>query len=238
MIRKIQKAEATVIQYGATWVEADAYLREMMTTAAPGGGESIYCPPFDHPDIWSGNATLITELLTDLACEPPKAIIASVGGGGMFCGLQLGLIKNGLPNVPVIAVETHGADSLSQSLLAGKNTTIPGITSIATSLGARRVADKTLELAQYPNVRSIVVDDAQAARACVRFAEEERGLVEAACGASLSVCYEGILKKALPELKREDKVVVIVCGGSNISLSMLEGYRKVYGEPEVDIVAA
>jgi len=135
-------------------------------------------------------------------------------------------------------VETHGADSLSQSLLAGKSTTLSGITSIATSLGARRVADKTFELAQHPNVRSIAVEDAQAARACVRFAEEERALVEAACGASLSVCYEGILKKILPELKKEDKVVVIVCGGSNISLGMLEGYRTAYGEPEVDVVTA
>ena len=210
----------------------------MMATATPGGGEDIYCPPFDHPDIWAGNAILITEILTDLAGEAPKAIIASVGGGGLFCGLQLGLIKNGLPHVPIIAVETYGADSLAQSLLAGKNTTLPGITSIATSLGASRVADTTLELAQHPNIHSVVVEDAQAARACVRFAEEERGLVEAACGASLSVCYEGILKKALPELKREDKVVVIVCGGSNISLNMLEEYRKVYGGPEVDAVRA
>jgi len=147
-------------------------------------------------------------------------------------------MANRLPHVPVIAVETRGADSLSQSLHAGRNTTLLEITSIATSLGARRVADKAFELAQRPNVRSVVVEDAQAGRACVRFAEEERMLVEAACGASLSVCYEGILRKVLPELRKEDKVVVIVCGGNNISLSMLEEYRKVYGAPEVDRMAA
>lgn len=75
------------------------------------------------------------------------------------------------------------------------------------------------------------MEDGQAARACIRFAEEERGIVEAACGASLAVCYEGIIRMALPDLKKEDKVVVVVCGGSNISLGMLEAYRETYGGP-------
>ena len=58
--------------------------------------------------------------------------------------------------------------------------------------------------------------DGAAARACVRFAEEERMLVEAACGASLAAVYEAGLRKMMPELTRESKVVVVVCGGNFI----------------------
>ncbi|KAF8477014.1 pyridoxal-phosphate dependent enzyme [Kalaharituber pfeilii] len=231
MINKIRKAGGEVVQQGESWAEADEYLREMMKKEARDGAVGVYCPPFDHPDVWEGNSTLITELLHDLSGAPPAAIIASVGGGGLFCGLQLGLQKHSLSHVPLIAVETQGAASLNTSLVAGANTALPAITSIAISLGARKVADKCFELAQRENVRSIVLEDAQAARACVRFAEEERCMVEAACGASLAVCYEGVLRKVVKGLSKEDTVVVVVCGGSNISLEMLEGYRKTYGDP-------
>ena len=158
--------------------------------------------------------------------EPPAAIIASVGGGGLFIGLQMGLERHGLSHVPVLAVETEGAASLANALKLGENLFFPKITSIATSLGARKVADKCFELGQRPNVRSVVLTDAQAALACVQLANDERLIVEAACGVSVACCYEGIIKQTLPHLRKDDKVVVIVCGGSNVNLSMLVSYPQ------------
>ena len=70
-------------------------------------------------------------------------------------------------------------------------------------------------------MRSVVLTDAQAAMGCVRFADEERILVEAACGISLAAVYGGYVRKLLPGVRKEDRVVVVVCGGSNVSLEML-----------------
>ena len=36
----------------------------------------------------------------------PDAVVLSVGGGGLLCGVIEGLHRNGLGRVPVIAVET------------------------------------------------------------------------------------------------------------------------------------
>lgn len=226
MVGKIARAGAEqVLVRGKSWVDADRYVRQLVAEDKDG----YYCAPFDHPDVWEGNATLVGEVLDDMHGEVPDAMVASVGGGGLLVGLQLGLERRGLEGrTRMVAVETRGAESLNASLREGRLVTLEEITSIATSLGARTVAEKAFEVGTWDNVISRVVSDGAAARACVRFAEEERMLVEAACGASLAAVYELGLGKMMPELTRESVVVIVVCGGSNVNLELLEKYRREY----------
>lgn len=58
-------------------------------------------------------------------------------------------------------------------------------------------------------------------------------LVEAAAGAGLSLCYTQIIRDILPSLSQESDVVVLVTGGSDISLEQLDEYRKKYMNPPV-----
>jgi L-serine/L-threonine ammonia-lyase len=51
-------------------------------------------------------------------------------------------------------------------------------------------------------------------------------LVEAACGATLALVYSSLLQAAVPGLKPESRVVLVVCGGSNIDMRLLAQYRK------------
>ena len=173
-----------------------------------------------------GNSTVVDEVLTQLPPgPPPAAFIASIGGGGLYLGLQAGLDRHHLPDTPILAVEPTGAASLAYALSAGSNIPFPKITSIATSLGVGKVADRAFEMAsERGNVCSIVLTDAQAAMGCVRFADEERILVEAACGISLAAVYGGWVRKCLPGIRKTDRVVVIVCGGSNVSLDILVSF--------------
>lgn len=66
----------------------------------------------------------------------PEAIVLSVGGGGLLSWAIEGLHRNDCQNIPVIAVQTEGTDSLAKSVLAGHRIELPAITSIATTLGA------------------------------------------------------------------------------------------------------
>ncbi|WVQ84465.1 hypothetical protein IAT38_006617 [Cryptococcus sp. DSM 104549] len=225
MIDKIRLAGATdVIQIGQTWFDADQHLRNVVLANDPHG---VYVPPFDHPDLWEGVATMVGEVEEQLG-SLPDAIVCSVGGGSLITGLNEGLVKaNAGGRTKVFAVETFGAESLHESVKAGTLVTLPGITSIATSLGAIRVAAKALEYALQPHVESVVVSDKEAVNACVNFANDERLLVEPACGATLAMVYGGKLKEAM-ELKPESNVVLVVCGGSNVSLDLLATYRELY----------
>lgn len=230
MITKIRTAGATaVIQRGATWVEADTYLREEILAKDPNG---VYVPPFDHQDVWAGAETIVDEIELQIQGGKPDAMVCSVGGGGLFCGVVMGLEKRWGDGVDVLALETKGAESLAKSLEKRKLVTLPGITSIATSLGATRVAAKAFELGQKPNVRSVVLDDAEAAMGCWRLADDERLLVEPACGVSVAVCYDGRLKALLPRLTATSKVVIVLCGGSDVTLERLVEYRARYGYVE------
>lgn len=212
-----------VLQEGASWYECDHYLRETIIPRAREAGEiPVYVPPFDAPEIWDGHATLVDETITQMRPEgKPDAIVCSVGGGGLFCGIIRGLEKAGLDNTPVLAVETEGCHSLALSLEKGELSTLPAITSIATTLGARTVAPQAYAYAQRPPVKSVVLPDKAAMEGCVRFADDERIMVEAACGVSMALCYGNRLKDYLPHITEKSKVVVVVCGGSNITAEML-----------------
>ncbi len=236
MIEKLRLAGAEdVIQHGASWREADTHLREIIKTMP----EARYIPPFDHPEIWSGAATMIGEIESQLEEEwnvdgssgkssaAADVVVCSVGGGGLLCGLAQGLDDSPISSgkTRIIAVETEGAGSLNASVKAGHLVTLDGITSIATSLGATRVCDKAFEYGQRDTVHSVLVTDKQAMEACLRFADEERMLVEAACGASLAVIYQNMLEPIILGLNPESRVVIIVCGGSNISMELMMGYQ-------------
>lgn len=224
MISKLRAAGAgDVIQVGASWVEADTHLRETVIPEAAARGEiPVYVHPFDSQDVWDGHATIIPEILDQLPSDsPPDAVVCSVGGGGLFSGIMQGLDAAGHSNARVLAVETEGAHSLALSLEQGSLSTLPAITSIATSLGARTVASQAYTYAQRNCVSSIVLKDAHAKEGCVRFANDERIIVEPACGVSLALCYKGKLKEYLPDLNEKSKVVIVVCGGSNVSAELL-----------------
>ncbi len=251
MVEKLRTAGASnVIQEGETWAEADKYLREVLMAEAKqsdeGGETAVYVPPFDAQDIWDGNSTVVEEILEQLkeaekhykiakdestpsAPVLPDVIICSVGGGGLLNGICQGIDKAGLSSqVKVIAMETLGADSLSQSIKKKELITLPGITSIATHLGARRVSAKAFENGLRDMVVSDVAPDAAAVEVCRRIADEQRLLVEPACGVCLVPIYDGSLSRLVPGLRPESNVVVVMCGGSAISLEILADFVERY----------
>ena len=215
-----------VIQHGANIAEAQEYIQQTLLPRDPNG---VFVPPFDHPDIWEGNATTMREITEQLGGRP-DVVICSVGGGGLLNGIMQVIDENNWnDDIEVLAMETDGADSLNKSLQAGHLITLPRITSQATSLGVVRVSQKTFDYARRPNVTSIVLSDAEAARGCCLLAEHERMMVELTVGVNVPVCYGGFLQRVLGSRKtldRSRKVVIVVCGGNDICIDMLVAWRN------------
>lgn len=207
--KRIEDEGAAVVVHGKVWDEAHACALKM--AAQPG---AVYIPPFDHPTLWRGHASMIDEMVRQ--CPKPDAVILSVGGGGLLCGVLEGLHNNHWEDVPVVAVETTGAASFHSAVAAGRLVTLEKIDSIATSLGAKTVAAKTLEWIKLHEIRPVVVSDASAVHACLQFADDYRILVEPACAVSLSVLYES--HEVLMDAKT---VAVIVCGGIGIDTAKI-----------------
>ncbi|MFZ3286317.1 MAG: pyridoxal-phosphate dependent enzyme [Telluria sp.] len=214
----IRREQAELIVHGASFQEANALARSMV------GASDAFIHPFDDPLLWQGHATMIDEVAR--AGLKPDAVLLSVGGGGLLCGVLEGLRRNGWVGVPVVAVETEGADSLSQALKANARVELARITSIATSLGARQVSEQAFNWSLQRPVRSSVVSDQAAVAACLRFMDDQRVVVEPACGAALAVAYDAV--SALPEFRT---VLAIVCGGVTASVEQLRKWSAQSAPP-------
>ena len=129
--RAILNEGAVLHVHGASWNEAHAFALGMLRP------EDRYIHPFDDALLWEGHATLVDEVVA--AGVKPDAVVLSVGGGGLLCGVVAGLQRHGLHHATVYAVEPDGADSYAQALLAGKPVEIPRSTTLAVSLSARKV---------------------------------------------------------------------------------------------------
>jgi L-serine/L-threonine ammonia-lyase len=205
---------AAVVVHGSVWDEAHEHA--LALARAQG---AVYVNPFDDPLLWAGHASLIDEVVR--AGVVFDAVFTSVGGGGLLAGIVEGLRRHGLHHVPVIAAETEGAASYAAALAAGEPVTLPAITSIATSLGARRVMPHVVALAREHPIESVLVSDAQAVRACARLADTARVLVEPACGAALAALLDRPARTA-----RFMAPLVEVCGGMGVTPARLAQWER------------
>jgi L-serine/L-threonine ammonia-lyase len=204
---------AQVKVHGASWKEAHEMAQSLKRD------DNVLLHPFDDPLLWRGHATMIDEVVA--SGLKPDVVVLSVGGGGLLCGVAEGLLRNGLSSVPILAIETVGADSLSQAVKAGHVVELPKITSIATSLGARAVCARAFDLTRQQRIHSIVVSDKAAVDASLKFLDDHRILVEPACGAALAAIYE---RSSLLESYRS--ALVIVCGGVGVTVNNLETWAQ------------
>ena len=201
----MKKDNAEIIVHGTSWLEANALAQSIKTD------ETAFIHPFDDELLWRGHSTMIDEV--SVTGFKPDLIILSVGGGGLLAGVIKGLINNNWEDIPIMAVETYGAASFNKSLKNGKTVELEKITSLATSLGAKRVSEGAFQLALTHNIKSELISDLDTLLACEKFLSDHNILVEPACGAALSPIY-----KKIEKLTAFSKILVVVCGGSTTSI--------------------
>ena len=175
--------------------------------------------PFDDERVIAGQGTVGLEILED--CPQVTDIFASIGGGGLAAGVAIGTRTPSSASSPrVFGVETHGADAMAQALAAGQPVELPAITSIAKTLGAPAVTERTLKLVQdYLESVTVVTDD-EAIRELKYIAERLKVICEPA-----SSCNLAAAEKLKHKFSPDSHVVIILCGG-NFSLDTLIDYEK------------
>lgn len=211
---RIRKTGAEVIVHGKVWDEANQRAKALSQDA-----DTEYVPAFDHPVLWEGHSTLIDEVLED--CPQVDALVTSVGGGGLLAGLLTGLIRHHRIDCRIITCETRGAASFAAAVEAGHPVRLPRIDTVATSLGAVKVAAWPVQhILDFPH-ECVVLSDDEAIMGVVRYANDLRQLVEPACGVSLAVAYLDH-----PAIAEAHDVVIVVCGGVSISAQLVAGWAR------------
>jgi threonine dehydratase len=172
--------------------------------------------PFDDPLVIAGQGTVGLEILED--CPQVTDVFSSIGGGGLASGVAIA-VKSKNPSAKVWGVETKGADAMALAIEAGEPVTI-AITSIAKTLGAPAVTERTLKLVQE-NLESVtVVTDEEAVTALDFLAGRLKVMPEPA-----SSCNLAAAEKLKGNFTPDSHVVIILCGG-NVSIADICGYPR------------
>lgn len=229
IIEKLKTFGAEVVVHGKHWGEADEYLRTDLIKSLDDRIYPVYCHPFDNPLVWEGHGQMIDEIVDQLLPEElkrVKGVAVSAGGGGLYNGVVYGLEKHGL-DAPVLVLETDTTPSFQKAVEAGKLVKLDKIVTLATSLGAPLISQKSLDNYHSHKTFVEVLSDLDAAKGTIDFHDKFGHTVEPACGVTLSAVFDHseLLQKFAP-LEPEDIVILIVCGGWGVSPATLEEYRE------------
>lgn len=191
-------------------------------------------PPYDHPDIIAGQGTLALELIEQVrglrdtrAPENPHpgplpegeggildAIIAPIGGGGMFSGVCI--TAHGVdPQIKIIAAEPAGADDAARSLAQNKLLPQDHPNTIADGL-LTGMSELTWSIVRQHVHRVITVSEPQIISAMRLVWERMKILIEPSAAVPVAVLLSDEFK-ALPGLQR----VGVVLSGGNVDLDKL-----------------
>jgi threonine dehydratase len=206
-IARTRRAGAQVVLY-----DRDAEDREAIACDLCGERGALFVPPYDHPDIITGQGTAGLELHEYAATINVQlgAVLVPASGGGLVSGTALAL-KHLSPECAVYSVEPEGFDDYARSLNSGRrerNTRLSG--SICDALLIGQPGEVTFALSQSLLSGGVVVSDDEA-RAAMRFAFEELKLVVEPGGAvALAALLSGRFRRP------DSGAVGVVLSGGNI----------------------
>ena len=168
-------------------------------------------PPFDHPAIIAGQATVGREIMED---APDAArVYVPVGGGGLLAGVA-SAVKQARGATRVVGVEPVGAACMGSSLAAGRPLTLEATASVADGLLPVRPGDLTFAVARTRVDEMVTVEDAAIERTVAWLCGHAKLAVEpsgaAACAAALAADHDPPAGPA-----------VAVISGGNVALPAL-----------------
>jgi threonine dehydratase len=171
-------------------------------------------PPFDHPDIVAGQATVALEIVEQL--PEVETVVVPVGGGGLISGIVAGLAA-AQSTAHVWGVEPIGAPKLHRSLAAGEVVRLDRTSSIADGLitlnvGSIPFAELTR---QRERIRGVALVEDDSIRAAVQFLWRTCHLaVEPSGAATTAALLDGLVPRS--------RTTVLVVSGGNVDPSLLE----------------
>ncbi|GAA4736533.1 threonine ammonia-lyase [Amnibacterium soli] len=208
----LPKLEATR-DYGAT-VELVGDVVDESLAAAKRWAEqtgAVFIPPFDHPDVIAGQATVGLEILEDV--PDVQTIVVPVGGGGLIAGV-VSAVKQLAPHVRVIGVQAENAAAFPSSLAAGEVRTVRTTPTIADGIAVGTPGRITFEIVRDLVDEVVTVTDDETASALLVLLERAKLVVEPAGAVGVAALLSGLV----PDPGR----TVAVLSGGNIDPLMME----------------
>lgn len=197
-----------VLLFGANFDEAKAKALELSQEL-----NMTFIHPFDAPAVIAGQGTIGMELVqqrSDL-----DRIFVPVGGGGLIAGIAV-LVKQLLPNIKVIGVESKDSACLYHALKAGKPIDLDRVGLFADGIAVKRIGDETFRICQQYVDEVVLVDNDEICAALKDIFENVRAVAEPSGATSLAG-----LKKYVKANNIEDENLACILSGANLNFHTL-----------------
>jgi threonine dehydratase len=173
-----------------------------------------FIPPYDHPDVITGQGTIGLEILEELS---PAAVFVPIGGGGLISGIAVA-IKKSDPSVLIIGVEPEIENDAYLSFKKGHLFKDGGKShTIADAVKIPSLGQLTYPLIQKYVDDIITVNEEQIAKATISCNESVHLFTEPS--GALALAGALIYQPKLPP----GKPIVCILSGGNTTVEMLNG---------------
>ncbi len=202
-VARIRACGAEAVVGGANY--ADAQARCDAYVAASG---ALKIHPYAAPETVAGAGTVALEWEEDLArlgLAPLDTVLIAVGGGGLVSGVAAWFAGR----VRVVGVEPEGSQALTAALAAGAPVDVAVRSVAADSLGATRVGDLNLAIAQRFVAETALVPDEAIRDAQRRLWRELQIVAEPGGAAAYAALLCGAYRPA-----PDERVGVLICGAN------------------------
>jgi threonine dehydratase len=208
---------SAVKSYGAEVIMVDTHVRQQVTEELSRTKGYYLVPPFDHPEIITGQGTIGVEILHELE---PAAVFVPVGGGGLIAGIAMA-IKKLNPQVKIIGVEPELENDGYQSFHSGTLVSLKESShSIADAIKVLQLGDLTFPIIQHYVDDMVTVSEKAIAEATLLAHSNAHLVVEpaGALGIAAALSYSKPLDSSKP--------VVAVVSGGNTTLDYLYDLQR------------
>jgi len=193
--------------YGATVVSYDRYTedREAIGRKLAEEHGMTLIPPFDHPDVLTGQGTAAKELFEEVG--KLDALFVPLGGGGLLSGTALST-RALAPDCKLYGVEPEAGNDGQQSFRSGSIVHIDTPKTIADGAQTGALGNYTFGIIKRDVTDVLTASDAELVEAMRFFAERMKMIVEPTGCLGLAALLQQ--KEAL----RGKRVGVIISGGN------------------------
>ena len=206
--------------YGAKVIGYDRYSEDAsaLATALSHSQGLTFIPPFDHPDVLSGQGTAALELFKEVG--KLDALFVCLGGGGLLSGSALAA-KALSPSCQLVGVEPEAGNDVQQSFRKGERVKIATPVTIADGAQTPMVGAITFEIIKALVDDIHTVTDAQLVESMRFYAERMKMIVEPTGCLSLAAAIQ-----AGDSLK--GKKVGLINSGGNIDMARFSQLMTAY----------
>ena len=178
--------------------------------------QQTFIPPFDHPSIVEGQATVGMEILQDL--PETEVVVMAVGGGGLAAGIGT-YFKEKNPDCILIGVEPLGAPSMSEAFKAGEPVILKDIDRFVDGAAVKRAGTFTYPICKEVLDKMLVVPEGKICSVILQLYNENAIVAEPA--GALAVAALDQLKDTI-----EGKNVVCIISGGNNDIERMQEIKE------------